>query len=220
MNRRTFCKQAVCLLTGVSGLIGQGLGGIQAVWGKTINKILPRGTPLETLINENPALVDARELEIQPTEKFGTMGLSDQVTDLKTWRLTVSGEVKKSLSLTYDQIRDLPEIEKPVLLICPGFFANYGRWKGISMTALAKKAGLKKGTNYVTVAGPEGPYEKTARFPWKDFESGKVFLAYQVNGENLPKKHGFPLRLVAEGVYGTDWVKYVYKVQFDKIDNA
>jgi sulfoxide reductase catalytic subunit YedY len=39
-----------------------------------------------------------------------------------------------------------------------------------------------------------------------------VFLAYQVNGQALPKKHGFPLRVVAEGYYGGDWVKYVYKV--------
>lgn len=47
-----------------------------------------------------------------------------------------------------------------------------------------------------------------------------MFLAYQVNGETLPVKHGYPLRLVAEGVYGSEWVKYVYKVQFDKIDSA
>ncbi|RPJ09258.1 MAG: hypothetical protein EHM36_04490 [Deltaproteobacteria bacterium] len=29
------------------------------------------------------------------------------------------------------------------------------------------------------------------------------------NGEPLPRKHGFPLRLVFEDAYGSDWVKYV-----------
>jgi DMSO/TMAO reductase YedYZ molybdopterin-dependent catalytic subunit len=33
-----------------------------------------------------------------------------------------------------------------------------------------------------------------------------------VNNQVLPGKHGFPLRVVAEGYYGGDWVKYVYKV--------
>ena len=37
----------------------------------------------------------------------------------------------------------------------------------------------------------------------------KVFLAYEVNGQRLPQKHGFPLRVVAEDHYGFQWVKYV-----------
>ena len=93
------------------------------------------------------------------------MGLSDHGTDLDAWRLTVSGEVKKSLSLTYDQIRDLPGIEKPVLLICPGFFANHGRWKGFSLAELAKRAGLKKGVHFVTFPVPRVPMKKQAVFP-------------------------------------------------------
>ena len=31
-------------------------------------------------------------------------------------------------------------------------------------------------------------------------------FGFQVNGENLPVKHGYPLRLVAEGDYGSEWV--------------
>ena len=45
------------------------------------------------------------------------------------------------------------------------------------------------------------------------FLANKVFLAYDVNAKALSKKHGFPLRVVAEGYYGTNWVKYVYKVK-------
>lgn len=33
-----------------------------------------------------------------------------------------------------------------------------------------------------------------------------------VNGDPLPQKHGFPLRLVYEDAYGYDWVKYVEEV--------
>jgi DMSO/TMAO reductase YedYZ molybdopterin-dependent catalytic subunit len=219
VDRRLFLKQLAGYATGFLLTFIYWISQPAISWAAA-RRLLPKGTRLETLVDENPALIDARNLEIQPLEKFGTMGLSDHGTDLGAWRLTVSGEVKKGFSLTYEQIRDLPGIERPVLLICPGFFANHGRWKGFSLALLGKKVGLKKGVNFVTVSGPEGPYEKTARFPWKDAVSGKVFLAYQVNGEPLPVKHGYPLRLVAEGVYGSEWVKYVYKVQFDKIDAA
>ncbi len=41
---------------------------------------------------------------------------------------------------------------------------------------------------------------------------GAFRLAYGVNGRILPKKHGFPLRIVAEGYYGYNWVKYAYRV--------
>jgi DMSO/TMAO reductase YedYZ molybdopterin-dependent catalytic subunit len=46
----------------------------------------------------------------------------------------------------------------------------------------------------------------------RDVLSNKVFLAYEVNGKALPQKHGFPLRIVAEGHFGFTWVKYVHKI--------
>ena len=47
----------------------------------------------------------------------------------------------------------------------------------------------------------------------EEVESGKVFLAYAVNGQTLPQKHGYPLRVVAADRLGSDWVKFVYKVE-------
>ena len=215
-DRRHFLKQLVgCagafLAASFYGLICPGRS-----WG-ALRRLLPKGTGLETLVNENPAGIDPRNLDLQPLDRFGTMGLSDQATDLSNWRLICSGEVRRESRLDYDEIRGLPAMEKPVILICPGFFANYGRWRGVSLFELGKRAGIKKGVNFVTVSGPQGPYEKTGRFPLKDIESGKVFLAYQVNGETLPVKHGFPLRLVAEGYLGYEWIKYVDTIRFEKI---
>ena len=55
-----------------------------------------------------------------------------------------------------------------------------------------------------------------------DYEvtTDKVFLAYGVNGETLPMRNGFPLRLVAEDHYGYRWVKYVDKVSFDSPESG
>ncbi len=174
--------------------------------------VVPRGTQRETLRDKNPKDLDTTNLEVTPLTEFGTMGLDDLEVDVSQWRLLVEGEVGKSLSLNYSELTALPAVEKTVLLICPGFFVNNGVWKGVSVKELLKRADVGKDVNYITFRGPEGKYEKVFRVPLNDVLTDKVFLAYQVNGQTLPRKHGFPLRVVAEGYYGSDWVKYVYKV--------
>lgn len=189
---------------------------IRTVFAKARKVVLPKGTKRESLINQNPAELDPTNLEITPVEDFGTMGLDDHAVDLDTWRLEVNGHVSRSLSLSYGEITALPSIEKAALMICPGFFANYGQWKGISLKELLKRAGPKEGATHITVSGPQSANEKTERYPLADILSDRVFLAYQVNGKTLPEKHGFPLRVVAEGYYGYSWIKYVYNVKVEK----
>jgi DMSO/TMAO reductase YedYZ molybdopterin-dependent catalytic subunit len=178
-------------------------------------RILPKGTDRSTLVTQDPASLDPRNLDLTPLKDFGTMGLSDHQVDLSQWRLTVEGEVTNPLRLAYEQVLAMPEIEREVLLICPGVFANYGRWKGLSLKTLMKRADARKGVTHVTFYGPEGAYQKTERFTLNEVMTDKVFLAHGVNGETLPVQNGFPVRLVAEDHYGYQWVKYVDKVSFD-----
>jgi sulfoxide reductase catalytic subunit YedY len=179
--------------------------------------ILPKETKRESLVTRNPADLDTQNLEITPLQDFQTMGPTDHKVDLGTWRLEVKGHVKTPLDLTYKQITSLPSVERDVLLICPGVFANHGRWKGISMSALLKMVKAEEGVTHVTVRGPRGASEKVERFSIEEILSNKVFLSYQVNGQILPQKHGFPLRVVAEDHYGYEWVKYVDQITIEKI---
>ena len=215
MTKRRFLKISIKFITGVGLLISPLFSWVCLVRAKVQKIILPKDFPRKDLVDKNPADLDAHELNITPLKDFGTMGITDQETNLDTWRLKVEGLVERPFQLTYSQILTLPALERNVLLICPGFFANHGRWKGISMTTLLERAKVKTKATLVTFKGPEGIYEKTEAFYLKDVLSNKVFLAYEVNGKPLPKKHGFPLRVVAEGHYGFNWVKYVHKVTID-----
>jgi sulfoxide reductase catalytic subunit YedY len=215
-TRRQFLNVAMKSLAGL--LLGSSFSRVRWIWATTKKVILPRGTKRESLVNKNPADLDASNLEVTPLKDFGTMGLTDCRANLDTWRLELTGYLNKPLGLYYSQLTALPSIERNVLLICPGFFANHGTWKGISIKELLRRAEVKVGVTHVTIRGPKGPYEKTVRYPIENILSDKVFLAYGVNGENLPGKHGFPLRVVAEDYYGYDWVKCVYKVTAEKIE--
>jgi DMSO/TMAO reductase YedYZ molybdopterin-dependent catalytic subunit len=196
------------------------ISGIKWAWGKSQKIILPKGTKRESLIQKNPADLDTRNLKITPLKHFGTMGLVDHSVNLNEWHLEVRGHVETMVLLNYQQVTAFPSIQRNVLLICPGFFANHGQWRGISIQEVLSIAELKKGATHVTIRGPKAPFEKVEnvqRFPLTDIYSDRVFLAYQVNGEILPQRHGFPLRVVAEGYYGYDWIKYVYCMTVEKI---
>ena len=40
-----------------------------------------------------------------------------------------------------------------------------------------------------------------------------LFVALTVNGQRLPREHGFPARLVAEGMLGDRWVKWIASIE-------
>jgi len=177
-------------------------------WAKA-KQLLPKGFSKNQLKEMNPAEVDNRNLEVDPLNQFGTMGPTDVTIDLKTYRLKVTGKIERPLSLSYDQILKYPSLTETVLLICPGFFANNGSWTGVNLRSLIQEAQVKKEAQYIDVVGAS---EKRVRIPLEILDQKRIFLAYRANNETLPRKHGFPLRLVYEDAYGYDWVKYVDEI--------
>ena len=215
-KRRQFIKLILEFFAGIGVFFSPLATGIRLLFAKTQKTILPKGTRMQTLIGENPADLDTRNLDLTPMEEFETMGMDDHHINLDEWRLEIGGHVHRTLKLTYDQILEMPSIERNILLICPGFFAYHARWKGVSVAKLLETAQVDSDVTQIAFSGPQRTYEKTEKFPIEDIRSDKVFLAYNVNGNVLPKKHGFPLRVVAEDDYGGVWVKYVYKITAEK----
>jgi len=215
-KRRQFIKLILGIFAGLGFWFSPLGAAMRLVWAKAKKIVLPRGTRTDTLVNKNPANLDARNLDLTPLESFGTMGLDDYRVDLNKWQLEIEGRVQHPARLTYSQITAIPSIKRDVLLICPGFFAYHARWEGVPVVKLLEMVRADPDVTHISFSGPEGRYEKTQKFPIEDIRSGRVFLAYNVNNKVLPRKHGFPLRAVAEGYYGSNWVKYVYKITAHK----
>lgn len=162
-------------------------------------------TPSERIIMMDPKLVDASALPLTSVESLHSTG-TPQSVDLPSWRLTVSGkDVTAPLSLTYDELSKLPMVKKRVLLICPGFFYDYLEWEGIPLQTLLEKAGARDYARavFTSVDGYKGEFTK------EEIQTGLIVVALRDNGVPLPRAHGFPARVVAEGIYGGRWVKYV-----------
>lgn len=167
-------------------------------------------TDLSYLIERNPAEVDNSELPLTPVEDLHLTGLKPKV-DIEQYRLVVDGLVDKELALTYEEILNYPTVTSVVLLICPYFFADNAEWTGIPVTTLLAEAGIKPEASVVEFYSLDGHYTKT--FFLEEIQDNGVFLAHTVNGQILPAEHGFPLRLVVTGEYGSLWVKWVDRIE-------
>ena len=183
--------------------------GVSLVWSKTAKRIVERGTPLASLMHADPADLDTDNLETTPIQEFDVMGETTHPVDLKTWRLNIEGAVQNPKEFTYEELLKLPVLEKNALLICPGFFAYNGRWKGFSVAQLLDEIGVDPGATHIKFSGSQGFRKKTRKFALDEVVSNQLFLAYGVNDISLPERHGFPLRLAAAGHKGRKWVKYV-----------
>jgi DMSO/TMAO reductase YedYZ molybdopterin-dependent catalytic subunit len=168
-------------------------------------------TPYRQIITMNPKLVDASALPLTSVESLHSTG-TPQSVDLPSWRLTVSGKkVGTPLSLTYDELSKFPMVKKRVLLICPGVFYDYLEWEGIPLQALLEKADARDYASviFTSVDGYKEEFKK------EEIQTGLIMIALKGNGVPLPRAHGFPARVVAEGIYGGRWVKYLSAITLE-----
>ncbi|MCF8069938.1 MAG: molybdopterin-dependent oxidoreductase [Desulfobacterales bacterium] len=219
-NRRIFLKKSMGVFFWLTGLFSPVVFLFKKAYAEAKRVILPKGTPVDSLSDKNPELLDTRNLDVTPLKKFKTMGQIKDDGDSDSWQLQVDGYVANPLRFSYRRLLKMPVVERDVLLICPGFFANHGRWRGLSINTLLEKAKVLDGATHVHIRGPDSTQEQARVFPISEVLSDKIFLAYGVNGEKLPEKHGYPLRVVAEDYYGDTWIKYVYKLTVLKRDES
>jgi len=172
---------------------------------------------------------------ITPTDRFfvRTHVHVPQVV-LADWRLTVDGEVTRPLALTLDDLRQLPSAELVGVLECAGNGRAFhepsmpglqwttgavgnGRWKGIRLADLLKRAGVKPTATAVLFGGADEPIGTMADFersiPLAKALDPNTLLAYEMNGRTLPLAHGFPLRAVTPGWAGNSWIKWLTSIR-------
>lgn len=146
------------------------------------------------------------------------------------WRLKIDGEVAGPQTLTLDDLKKLPAVELISVVECAGngrgFFQPHvagsqwttgavgnGRFRGVRLADVLKHAGMKDSAREILFDGADVPLGTMPDFqrsiPVKKALDPHTLLAYEMNGEALPVKHGFPLRVVAPGWASDSWVKWV-----------
>jgi sulfoxide reductase catalytic subunit YedY len=153
--------------------------------------------------------VDNSNLPITPIEGIGITATPPDV-DMSNYVLSVQGLVNTPLALNYRDLLQRPAASQVLLLVCPGVFAANAAWRGVPVSTLLAEAGVRPEAVHIIVYAIDGGRQV---FELGDLERDGVFLAYEVDGQTLPKEHGYPVRLVAKGKYGALWVKWVNRIE-------
>ena len=180
---------------------------------------------------------------IVPNNRFYVRSHFAQPTlDRQTWRLRVEGAVERPLSLSFDELRQMPTRLAPLLLECAGNSRVFlvptasgvpwelgavgtAAWTGVPLAALLERAGVRpsavevilEGADTGEIRSPPTAYQSPGRIPFaRSLPLAKarqdVILAHHMNGAELPVAHGFPLRAIVPDWYGMASIKWLTKI--------
>ncbi len=188
-------------------------------------KPLNAETPIECLrswITPNSVFFDRNQGQIV-----------EKPIQLSDWELIIEGEVEEPLRLTFDELINMPKAISANTLECSGNSRSLLKekasgnpwtiggvsnavWGGVWLKDILKKAKLKESAKHVAFEGFDKPLGsagvKFIRSIPIEKAISSTLLAYEMNGEPLPLKHGYPLRALALGWYGANSVKWLHKI--------
>ena len=137
-------------------------------------------------------------------------------TDLATWEFRVFGEVENPVTLTWEQLGELPQSDNVQDIHCVTRWSRFDtRFGGIHWRELAKLVRPKPSARYV-VAHAEQDF--TANVPLEYLEDDLALLATHADGEPLTPEHGWPLRLVIPGKYFWKSAKWLRALELRATD--
>jgi DMSO/TMAO reductase YedYZ molybdopterin-dependent catalytic subunit len=211
----------------------------------TIGRIknAPQSTPSGLIIRQR----EPKNLEtpfnqvdsfLTPTELFYIRShFAAPKLDIASYRLRIDGAVRNPLSLSYQELRDMPSETRVAVLECAGNSRVFlvpqvegaqwelgavgnAEWTGVPLAALLQRAGLEEDACEIVLEGadqgtpkerpvPPGTISYARSLPRDKAVQREVLIAYQMNGHDLPLDHGHPVRAVVPGHYGMASVKWL-----------
>jgi DMSO/TMAO reductase YedYZ molybdopterin-dependent catalytic subunit len=158
--------------------------------------------------------------------------------DASTWRLQVGGLVERPLSLSWRDLHNMPSQTLVVTLECAGNGRslldppvqgeNWGlgavstaEWTGVPLAEVLDRAGIHPGARHVlfrgadsgTVPGRPSTVHFERSLKVDDVRDSEALLAYAMNGEPLPARHGFPVRVIVPRWYAVASVKWLTDIE-------
>lgn len=220
-TRRAFLRGFVG--SGLTVAACLGLGAYDA-WAGTVGGLLGRTEVIRRLfpfVAPRPRVtgfpVSGVEPEVTPVAHFYLLSKNDvdPIVGSSQWKLRVSGAVERPFELTYAQLTALPRSDEYVTLRCVnnppgGHLMSTAYWSGVPLASLLARAGAHPDAQAVILHAPDG-YDEVIPLPAA--LSPHALLAYGMNGETLPRRHGGPARALVPGYFGFKNVKWVEAIE-------
>ena len=153
-------------------------------------------------INKSPV---ANELA-PPTEEFKRL----QAGGFADWRLSADGLVDRPSSLSIDQLKSYPVRNQITQLACEEGWSYIAEWIGVPLSHVLEIVGVQPHARYVVYYSIEPGWWES--IDMADALHPQTYLAYGMNGGELPVANGGPLRLRVPRQLGYKSVKFITKL--------
>ena len=115
-----------------------------------------------------------------------------QEVDGNVWRLELSGLVMDKKPWSLAQLRNLPQTDQVTRHICVEGWSAIGKWGGVPFSHFLKRIGADLSAKYIGFKCADDYYTSidmaTALHP-------QTLMALTYDGEELPPKYGYPMKL-------------------------
>ncbi|WP_128476312.1 molybdopterin-dependent oxidoreductase [Halorussus pelagicus] len=199
------------------------VGGVGAVLGTREGGDVPDAdgeisAGVQSLLDEaGDKSLDVDGIEPLVSEQFYQVDINnvDPTPDREDWTLSVTGAVEEEVEFDYDDLAGMNDATEHrfVTLRCVGERLNGKKmdtalWTGVPVMDLLDSAGIETDECCVMLRAADDYFEE---FPLSALEDG--FLAFEMNGEALPRGHGYPVRALIPGHWGEINVKWLTEIE-------
>jgi methionine sulfoxide reductase catalytic subunit len=161
----------------------------------------------------------ARELELGPqTVRFGTFGINtverqpQRGLDRERWSVAIGGMLDRALDINPESLARLPEVQQTSDFHCvEGWGVRDVAWQGVRLRDVLEQAGPLPEARFVSFSTLGGVY--TDSLSLEQARRPDTLLATHLDGQPLPDRQGYPLRLVVPSMYGYKSVKWLAHIQ-------
>ncbi|HEX6383775.1 MAG TPA: molybdopterin-dependent oxidoreductase [Anaerolineae bacterium] len=155
--------------------------------------------------------------EITPEGEFYRIDINTRppVIEQAEWQLEVSGLFSNPRNLSLQDLMAFPAVTQTITLSCisnriGGDLISTARWTGARLRDVLQELGLQPEAQELFIESEDGFYESVAM---ADMLDARTLLVYGMNGETLPTRHGFPLRIYIPNRYGMKQPKWIQRIE-------
>ena len=133
------------------------------------------------------------------------------------WSLVVDGAVEAPLTLSWDDLLALPQVERQVDFHCvTGWSVLDVAWRGVPLDAVLALAGPTAAATHLMAHARDG---YSANLPLEEALKDDVLVAHTLRGAPLPRAHGGPARIVVPQLWawkGAKWISRLELMEHDR----
>jgi len=144
------------------------------------------------------------------------MGGEEGDGEVRSFRLRVHGACSRPFEVDYAGLLELPQVTKSADVHCvTGWSMLGGMWKGVQLSMLADKAGIKGEARHVIFEAAHG---FTSNAPLEEALADNALITYRINGKPFSIEHGAPVRGLVPDLYFWKSAKWITGIRFVKDD--